>query len=450
MASAKIVFDTRRKKELETYPIVIRIYHQSNFLSISTGYSCTIDQWDAGNLRVKKSKDFKEWSKANTKIQQTLSNATTFIEKNKHRLYSLSCSQLRQEIIEFDPNEKEKIVEHITLKEAVELYLKYIMNEGVPEHKIRVRNEKYVKEIVRVLNFLQTVISPELSFLNITDNHAGQYYKAIRNLKGRYGDHLTPPTYNFYIVCVRQFFDYIISKGYKNTNYFKGIELRKVKTEPKMVYLEEFQELLDKIENGDHIRIYEYETKKGHKRKEKKNMYTPWLKHGMMLALLGGGRRREEIAMLRWSCVMPSNGKLTGGILSYRNFKSERLKNIRFEDEQLPVDIPITKQLADLLMKMGWKEKGSSDEYILAPETVNREYVMAAFTKGFKHYYGQIANPRPGISFKSLRKTYITYVRYVLSGRAKEITGHTKEKIIDDHYEDKKLQRESLVKKLKF
>lgn len=448
MASAIIYFDTAHPKKDKSCPIIIRLTHNRVPLPIKTGYAVHPDLWDEKNQRIRKS--FSESSKANSAIQQKLSKATTFIEKNQHRLYSLSCAQLRMEIMSDRGDDQPDLLKNISIKEAIEMYLKFIRNEGVPEHKIKVRDERYVSEIVRVLNFLKTVIDPDTSIFNITDHHAGQYFKAVKNVPGRFSEKIKSPTFNFYISCVRQFFDYVISKGYKCENHFKGIELRKVKTEPKMVYLEEFQELLQKIDSGESIRQLEYKTKRGEVRIENKTMYKPWLKHGIMLALFGGGRRREEIAFLKWTSVIPNNGKLIGGILYYRNLKSERLKNIQFEDEQLPIEVPITKQLADLLIKMGWKDKATVDEYMLAPDMDNRTYVMYALTKGFQHYYRQIDNPREGISFKCLRKTYITYVRAILADKAKIITGHSKDSTIKDHYEDKKLSREKIAKKLKF
>lgn len=448
MASAKIVLDTRRAKDGDAYPIIVRIYHKSKSLPISTGYSCTIAQWDASSLKIKKSKEYKDWPEANAKIHKIFSDTTTFINNNKKRLGRLDCYELRREILVQDGSEEAS--DDISVGMAFEKYMDYLNNEGIPSHKAKKRTKEYVIEVKRIVGFILTVIPESASVFNVGDREAGLFFDALKRLRSESGAPLRAKTFNKYVTYARSFFEFIIKSGYQCKNPFNDIILRKTKTNPKMVELEEFHEMINKISPDNSFATYTYKDKLGAQRTERKNMYTPWLRHGLMLALLGGGRRREEIAFLKWSAVIPNGGSLVGGLLLYQNLKVERLSNTQFDDESLPIEIPITRQLADLLIDMGWEHKKRPSEFILGPEVENRAYIISGLTKGFAHYYKQINNPRPGISFKCLRKTYITYARAILADKAKILTGHTTDRVIEDHYEDKKLIREKIVDRLNF
>ncbi|MEY2830407.1 MAG: hypothetical protein RIQ33_2265, partial [Bacteroidota bacterium] len=64
-------------------------------------------------------------------------------------------------------------------------------------------------------------------------------------------------------------------------------------------------------------------------------------------------------------------------------------------------------------------------------------------SRGFANYIKQVTE-RP-LTFKCLRKTYITSLSLYLGGNAKAITGHSTDSVIEGHY----LVTEELVKKAK-
>jgi len=456
MASAYIYFDKRRSKEDQTYPILIRICHLGDTLPIKTKLSCTIPQWDEGKLSIKtlKKDPFPNCAEANQKISNLKDRAINYINANEKRLPFITCKQLRDEIEKYDPNKEnnQPTDKDITIGTAIEFYEKFLRNENVPEHRQHNRNPRWLKDNYAILDVLKVCIGKDTPIRLITDSHAGKYYTFVINKKKKDGKTITSYRYNAYVDCVSRFFEFLVNADYPCKNPFKHIERRSSKTKPKMALMEEYHQVLDKIDNGNHICSIHYNTRAQSPRVLNKNMYRPWLKTAIKLALLGGGRRAEELVMLKWIDVLPykETGELLGGLLSYNDYKVERILNKKLGDEKEPIEIPITPQLATLLLEIGWKEKKGKDEYIIAPQITNRAYVNNSMCKGFKHYYLQIENPRPKISFKSLRKTYITYLKAISGDRAKEITGHTTDKIIGDHYEDSLLINKRVVEHLHF
>jgi hypothetical protein len=84
----------------------------------------------------------------------------------------------------------------------------------------------------------------------------------------------------------------------------------------------------------------------------------------------------------------------------------------------------------------------NGDDYLLAPDiNISRKRVMAdALSRGFSHYYQQL-NTGKKLTFKCLRKTYITRLEiYIGRGNTKAVTGHSADKVnvIEQNYIDKK------------
>jgi hypothetical protein len=94
-----------------------------------------------------------------------------------------------------------------------------------------------------------------------------------------------------------------------------------------------------------------------------------------------------------------------------------------------------------LLNELGYEKYKDTDKFILAPEIKNeRNRVMAdCLSRGFTHYYDQLNTGRK-LTFKSLRKTYITNLQIYFSGNGdtKSITGHSDNQVIERNYIDKK------------
>lgn len=79
------------------------------------------------------------------------------------------------------------------------------------------------------------------------------------------------------------------------------------------------------------------------------------------------------------------------------------------------------------------------NRYLFAPESTKKlRTLQDDLSKSFTHYY-KLLNSDKSISFKYLRKTYITLLNNHTNGRAEVITGHSGQEIIMKNYHDSKV-----------
>ena len=123
-------------------------------------------------------------------------------------------------------------------------------------------------------------------------------------------------------------------------------------------------------------------------------IYQDWLKNAFSLALLTG-MRSDELFYLRWSKIRISK---KGGMeyLVFRSCKTGR-SNL----------VLITKELKGFLKTIGYNKLKRSDEYIIAPNSVNRLNVKRKTITAFKYLY-ELISPSEQIAFKCLRVTYLS------------------------------------------
>lgn len=335
---------------------------------------------------------------------------------------------------------------------CINFYLDFLQDVDVAYHLKKNLTKDYINEVKKALHHIIEVCGRTINVNDIQDKEVGKIVKYLVQQKG-YG----AKTFSKKISAMTSFFIFLIKKGIIKGNPFSLVERPKVRKKPQMVTYEEFKEVIEIVRacKTKAFVNFKYVSKSGKwagkERIEKKNLWYPWLADAFGIALYGGGRRREEIVMLKWNNVMPNkNGELIGGILRYRDLKVERAKNIHFAEEQIEIDIPITLQLAEILINLRWSEYKGTNHFIIAnEEKFSRETLMDIMSKAFTYFYQKTTNPRPEISFRNLRKTYITYLRSILGVNARIITGHSSNDIIDNHYEDKsylfKLISEQLI-----
>ena len=105
----------------------------------------------------------------------------------------------------------------------------------------------------------------------------------------------------------------------------------------------------------------------------------------------------------------------------------------------LSFNLSRTKKLKEVLVENGLEQNEGTDHYLIAPEkTKNRETLKNQMSKGFSHYFNQLETGR-NITFKCLRKTYITHLALSLGLNARVITRHSGDDVLIKHYLDKKL-----------
>ena len=216
--------------------------------------------------------------------------------------------------------------------------------------------------------------------------------------------------------------------NYPVKNYFETVSRKIVNQNPEAISQKEYEALLLQISTDNGINT--------NKKVARKNLFHPWLKDGIRLAL-ETGRRREEIINLKWNNINENDGIK---YIKVEDYKVNHIQKRVTEQEKKYIYIPVTETLNELLNELEYEKFKGIDQYILAPEiNIQRYRIMSdALSRGFTHFYDQLNTGRK-LTFKSLRKAYITKLEIFMgSGNIKAITGHSDDQVIERNYIDQK------------
>jgi integrase len=311
-------------------------------------------------------------------------------------------------------------------------YLNFLDNVDVPEHQKIHRSDKHISEQSKSLEQFNEVLSKKginkkvLPIHKITDTHVGYFHSYLTK------DHeYANKTYNKKISTLKSFYQWAIETyDLPNKNPFLKVKPRSTKKNNDTITEREYYDLVDPKnmckENGE-ITI-------GIKRKLKRNLYRDYLKDGIELCLHTGGRR-EEVVELKWNMIHTLNNEMY--YIEFNNLKVERMLGDGFNDNVKTNIIPITQDLKDLLLRLGYNQCENSDNYILCPDRSNQstETIMDNISKGFTHFYKRLNTGRE-LQLKCLRKTYMTYLKFATNDDMKKLDSHTTDEILNKHYLD--------------
>jgi len=318
------------------------------------------------------------------------------------------------------------------LVHAMARYIGWLNNEDVPSHRQRIRTYNHIKDNERALKVLADCLKNEgynlstVSIHDINDKMVGEIYSYLetKNFANR--------TFNKTIGHYTSFLKWYSEEYNVNLrNWFSRIKRKRLNPNPEAITLSEYEAFLKQISPENGIK----ENKQW--AKPTRNMYRPWLADGFKLAL-ETGRRREEVINLKWDAIKESEGIK---YIECEDIKVNRIQNRILDNEKKMICIPITASLDELLHELGYDERINTDSYILAPNVkISRGKVMSnLLSRSFSHFYGQL-NTGKNLTFKCLRKTYITKLQIYFSGtgNTKEVTGHSDNQVIERNYIDKR------------
>ena len=317
------------------------------------------------------------------------------------------------------------------LKNLLAQHLDFLSNFNVPDHLKGERSKDYLDDIARGYKYLcQGLIKQgydldSLRISDLNDDTVGAVHNFLlkdRNFSNR--------SYSKYMQHYTTFLDYSIEQGYGNINYFKKVPRKTTHYTPEIISKEDFEKLLSRISPENGIQINPGQ-------KKKRNMYFSWLAYALKISL-ETGRRRPEIANMRMSDIYSE-----GGIpifIKVADSKVNNIKNLKNSAKKY-VYVPVSKGLNELI-KSGYEEyqKNKIDCYIVAPEITEKreEKICDSLSRGFAHFYTQIADNVEVKHFGCLRKTYLTGMSIHTSGRAQVVSGHSEGAILNKHYIDPK------------
>lgn len=320
----------------------------------------------------------------------------------------------------------------VLLVHAMARYIGFLNNENVPAHLRKERSREHIKDVERAFIDLVKCLKDSgynldsLSVDDINDDLVGKIFTYLENRK------LANRTFNKYFSFYTSFLKWYGQEyEFQMRNWFERVNRKRLNPNPEAITFEEYEKLLKQITPENGIRHYNNGVK------PQRNIYRPWLADGIKLGL-ETGRRTEEIINLKWNSIEESEEIQ---YIKIEDFKVNHIQKRNTVEEKKFIFIPVTDSLRELLTKLGYDRNQETDAYILAPDVLkNRKNVVAdVLCRGFSHYYEQLETGRH-LTFKSLRKTYITNMRIFLgSGDTRIITGHSDNQVIENNYIDKKV-----------
>jgi len=321
-----------------------------------------------------------------------------------------------------------------SLRQTMQQYISFLRNENVPWQKVEARTEDHIKDVERAMKVFgeacqeQGIDTDKISIYDIDDDVAGivcQYLIEIKEFSSR--------TYDKYLTLYTSFFSWCIKQHDATlTNYFQGISRDNADPpEPVAISKKNYEALLKIISKDRGIKNYESGVKKI------RNLYRPWLIPGIKLGL-ETGLRREQLISLRYSDIFQhEDGRF---YIKSENLKSNRIRKGKGSNQKRYVYVRITESLKSLLFELGYDQHKHTDAFILAPNVqIKRNRILSdTLTKGFSHFYAQLETSQP-LTFKSLRKRYMTSLRQLLGDNAKYVSGHSSgDGVLDKNYIDRK------------
>lgn len=334
---------------------------------------------------------------------------------------------------------REELVKPRLLIHALARYISWLKNEGVPAHQIKERQVESIKDVELAFKRLVECLNASGYDLNsfevesINDNLIGVVFEYIEKKS------FANRTFNKHFSHYTSFLSWYIEEYNSPVkNWFERVKRKRLNPKPQAITKNEFEALLNQITPENGIREYENGIK------PTRSVYRSYLKSAYRLAL-ETGLRRENVVTLKWNNIKSGNGI---PFVEAEDIKVNRIQNRTSSDEKKIIQLPVTEPLKNLLNELGWDLNRNSSSFILEPNlNIDRKRVMSdILSKAFSHYYNQLNTGRE-LTFKSLRKAYLTSLDLYLSKgitTTQDVSGHSSEKILETNYIDKKLRAQSL------
>lgn len=314
------------------------------------------------------------------------------------------------------------------LLDAQARYLGYMSGDSeiVSHFFHRERSKEYLSDIERGFDCFnksleaQNTAASLLPLRSINARIIGNFCRHMED-KG-----LTNRTFNKYLGYLTGFFNWLIQvEGHQLTNYFQFVRRKPATVQDiATISIKEYFSLLELIDDkGLGIQVLSTG--------EVKNLWKPWLKNAVRLGLLTG-RRAEELFHMKFSDIIEVDGE--PAFIKSEDIKVNNMFK-RADGNKKYVFVPVNADLKELLLEFGYnKFRGQAIGLIANDDKMQTKTKCRFVWRAFAHYYKQLNTGRK-ITFKALRKTYITKLtKKVGIERARIITGHSGYGVMQGHY----------------
>lgn len=312
------------------------------------------------------------------------------------------------------------------LNPSIELFMDYMEDKGVPEHKKKNLSEKHIGDFRRYFKYFKLClqkhdIDPESFKLEeLSDTIVGYLHSYLLN-----DLNYQNKTYNKVMGQMNQFISWLndeLAFGLKNA--FEGVKRRKTGKDNTIISKKELDILLSVITPENSIGV----SPTGYRR----NFYRDWIATGIRI-VLETGLRREEFMNLKFSDIQyDENGQPF--CIRVEDFKVNRMKNQKDEEGKDIKTIPVTRNLRMILDQLGHDYLKETDTYLIAPnETATRAALGELLSKAFTHFW-KLTGIKREVRLKHLRKTYLTALVNYFGDKATIISDHADIDTIKEYY----------------
>ena len=379
--------------------------------------------------------------------------------RNSVRTKKLEATNYRDAVVEAISFEKELIANNFntinntvvenqgndySLPDAVVRYRQYLNGESNYAHLKKNVSVGHKKELVRFCDYFCQIVkkTKDIETLRVKDVNREQVSKFYSWASERYKEKTLKKCMN----TLKGFFEFLIDiEEIEMRNPFRKFIVESSGSSViETITKEEFEAVLKAVDDEDSV------LQLGGKG-QKKNMYRDYLQDAFKLFLFTGCRR-EELVVLRWSDIHSIDKNVKFFYID--NLKVERLKNRK----NVLRPIPITDQLMELLVKLGYNEKHMTEEYILFPgrkymkapsekikdpfnkikDQIDDQTLMDFLSKAFTHYWKSTKSTK-NCSLKTLRKTYFSWANIAMGNDTMFLSSHSSDVVLEKHYLDPKL-----------
>ncbi len=305
-------------------------------------------------------------------------------------------------------------------------FIAHVNDVDTPNHLKQNLSKEYREEIEREIKRMCLCLSTHFNLRsfgmdNLDDAAVGHVCDYLTNV-----EKYAPRTFNKHMTTYTMFYGWWQKKiRHNGENLFGKVQHKKTEINPQTIEnIEEFESLIALVsyDNGWIITTG--------KKKQKRQMYRPWLEKAFRIGLESGCRRQNLVYLRASDIIEDDSGPI---VLRIENLKVNNLMHITDAGEKKIIYVPLTASLKSLVIDdyNAFKVSGV-DNYLLAPEKENRKQMADDISRGFSHFYRQLNTGRE-LEFGSLRKKYITEMEIFTGGRAEEITGHSNDRVLR-HY----------------
>ncbi|HEX5000916.1 MAG TPA: phage integrase SAM-like domain-containing protein [Bacteroidia bacterium] len=329
-------------------------------------------------------------------------------------------------------------IHEVLFVNAAAKYLSQSHGENVP-YQLQIKKKKSLEHTKDIERVFATLLESwhwkgrNVKNLRLTDIDAfmgGDFLEFMQKQKN-----FENRTINKYVGNLKPFHKWCIKEYGTAKNWLEGIEKLPETYSSEIMSYKDFIKLINKTKPENGIQFYD----KG--AKESRNFYRAYLISAFKWSV-NSPLRREELINLKHSDVKDLDGY---SIIKTQNIKVDRIQGRQGEAEKTYVIFPVTPDIRKLLYEADHEHFKGTDKYILAPNLIkNRVRSMKdGLSRGFNHFY-KLDHPDGKLTFKSLRKTYLTNLNKYLGNEAFQLT-HSNQEVLDKHY----LNKEKLAGKAK-